>query len=72
MWWHNWRYLPPTKDEALSPVAFRMEGLPIAEPSPAMRESAESGARRLVEIIAGQQQTQRTLLDLLRVEYPGK
>ena len=22
MWWHNWRYLPHMKDEALSPVAF--------------------------------------------------
>ena len=51
------------KDESLSPVAFRMEALPIAEPSPAMRESAGSAARRLVEITAGQQQTQRTLLD---------
>ena len=69
MWWHNWRYLPHMKDEALSPVAFRMEELPIAEPSPAMRESAESAARRLVEITAGQQQTQRTLSGLVNQAY---
>ena len=30
MWWYAWRYLPHMKDEALSPVAFKMETLPIA------------------------------------------
>jgi hypothetical protein len=30
MWWHNWRYLPHMKDEALTPVAFKMEHLPVA------------------------------------------
>ena len=37
MWWHNWRYLPHMKDEALSPVAFLMESLPIARPPDAIR-----------------------------------
>jgi len=69
MWWHNWRYLPRMKDEALSPVAFRMEELPIAEPTPSIREAAEKAVRRLIEIASRQQQTQRTLLDWLRVEY---
>lgn len=69
MWWHNWRYLPHMKDEALSPVGFLMENLPIAEPSTAIREAAEKAVRRLIEITARQQQTQRTLLDWLRVEY---
>lgn len=69
MWWHNWRYLPHMKDEALSPVAFKMEELPIAEPTAAIREAAEKAVRRLIEITARQQQTQRTLLDWLRVEY---
>ncbi len=32
MWWHNWRYLPHMKDEALSPVGALMEKLPIAPP----------------------------------------
>jgi type I restriction-modification system DNA methylase subunit len=31
-WWHNWRYLPHMKDEALSPAGFLMGKLPIAEP----------------------------------------
>ncbi|MCX6914391.1 MAG: Eco57I restriction-modification methylase domain-containing protein, partial [Verrucomicrobia bacterium] len=69
MWWHNWRYLPHMKDEALSPVAFRMEELPIAEPTAAIREAAETAVRRLIEITSRQQQTQRTLLDWLRMEY---
>ena len=69
MWWHNWRYLPHMKDEALSPVAFRMEELPIAEPTASIREAAETAVRRLIELTSRQQQTQRTLLDWLRVEY---
>jgi len=69
MWWHNWRYLPHMKDEALSPVAFRMEELPITEPTAAIREAAETTVRRLIDIAGRQQQTQRTLLDRLRVEY---
>src|ERR1035438_3437745 len=46
-----------------------MEVLPIAEPTPAIREAAETAVRRLIEITSRQQQTQRTLLDWLRVEY---
>jgi len=69
MWWHNWRYLPHMKDEALSPVAFKMENLPIAEPTAAIREAAETVVRRLIEITAARQQTQRSVLDWLRVEY---
>jgi hypothetical protein len=69
MWWHNWRFLPHMKDEALSPVAFRMEELPIAEPTASIREAAENTVRRLIELTSRQQQTKRTLLDWLRVEY---
>ena len=69
MWWHNWRYLPHMKDEALSPAGFLMEDLPIAEPTASIREAAETDVRRLIEITSHQQQTQRTLLDWLRVEY---
>lgn len=57
------------KDEALSPVAFKMAELPIAEPTAAIRESAEFAVRRLIEITASQQQTVRNVLDWLRVEY---
>lgn len=46
-----------------------MTELPIAEPTAAIREAAETAVRRLIEITASQQQTQRTVLDWLRVEY---
>jgi TaqI-like C-terminal specificity domain/Eco57I restriction-modification methylase len=69
MWWHNWRYLPHMKDEALSPLGVLMDALPIAEPTPFIRTAAETAVRRLIEITASRQQTQRTILDWLRVEY---
>ena len=29
LWWHNWRFLPHMKDEALTPMTFLMELLPV-------------------------------------------
>lgn len=69
MWWHNWRYLPHMKDEALNPAGFRMESLPIAEPTPDIREQAEAGVTRLIELTGESQQQNRELLDWLRVEF---
>jgi hypothetical protein len=69
MWWHNWRTFTHLKDEALSPMAYMVEALPIAEPGTAIREAAETAVRRLIEITSRQQQTHHTLLDWLRVEY---
>ena len=50
MWWHNWRYLPHMKDEALSPVAFRMEELPIAVPTDDLRSTVELAVSRQIQI----------------------
>jgi hypothetical protein len=69
VWWYNWRYLPHMKDEALSPVAFLMESLPIAEPTDAIRRKVEEAVHRLVEITHTQQTTRHQLLDWLRVEH---
>ena len=69
MWWHNWRYLPHMKDEALAPVGYLVAEFPIAEPTAAIRAATETAVRRLIDITASQQQTQRTVLDWLRVEY---
>ena len=33
MWWHNWRYLPHMKDEAVSPNGYLVAALPIAQPT---------------------------------------
>ncbi len=69
LWWHNWRFLPHMKDEALSPVAFLMEKLPIAAPTDDCRSQIEACARRLIDIAAGQQTTRRDILDWLKVEH---
>jgi Eco57I restriction-modification methylase len=69
MWWHNHRYLPHMKDEALTPVAFLVEKLPIAMPSEITRQEVEQSVRRLIEITASRRLTTRDLLDWLRVEH---
>lgn len=69
LWWHNWRYFPHMKDEALSPVGFLMESLPIARPSDELRDSMAIASRRLIDITNTQHATRRELLDWLRVEH---
>ena len=69
MWWHNWRYLPHMKDEALSPVAFMMESLPIARPSDEVRTGVESAVRRLIDITTELQAGRSAMLDWLRLEF---
>ena len=68
-WWYNWRYLPHMKDEALSPVGFLMESLPIARPSDAIRCKTETAVNRVVAIAGKQQETRRVILDWLRLQY---
>ena len=68
-WWHNWRYLPHMKDEALSPVGFLMECLPVAKPADSVRARVEAAVGRLVQITGMLHSTRRRLLDWLRVEY---
>jgi hypothetical protein len=48
MWWHNWRYLTHLKDEALSPQAYRIERLPIAGASEAVKNQAADSVARLI------------------------
>ena len=69
LWWHNWRYLPHMKDEALNPAGFRMEGLPIAEPTPALRTEIEQHTAEALTLTSATQTASRELLDWLRVEF---
>ena len=68
MWWHNWRYLPHMKDEALNPAGFRMETLPIAEPTPETRTQVEERVASLLALAQGSQDQVRELLNWLRLE----
>jgi hypothetical protein len=68
MWWHNWRYLPHMKDEALSPAGFLMECLPIPRPTDAQREEVERLVSRLIDLKGGSTDGLRALLDWLQSE----
>ncbi len=68
-WWFNWRHLPHMKDEALTPAAFLVAEIPIAEPTSEIRKATEAAVRRLIEIQASQQKNKHTVLDWLRMEY---
>lgn len=69
MWWHNWRHLPHMKDEALSPVGFLMEALPIARRSERVSRQVGELVGRVVGIATAQHETTRVVLDWLRVEH---
>ena len=69
MWWHNWRYLPHMKDDALNPAAFKMDSLPIAVPDDRLREEVVGLAGRLVDLQRDRLDRAAELLDWLRVEY---
>jgi hypothetical protein len=57
------------KDEALSPVAFLLEKLPIARPSADIRHQVEEGTTRLIDIRALLASTRRDILDWLKMEH---
>ena len=69
MWWHNWRFLPHMKDEALNPAGFLMEQIPIAAPTDATRAEVEPAVARLIAITQANQESRRDTLDWLRSEF---
>ncbi|MCX6928622.1 MAG: class I SAM-dependent DNA methyltransferase, partial [Verrucomicrobia bacterium] len=68
-WWFAWRRAVHGKDEALRFIKEFVQDLPIPRPTPEQRQAADATVRRLIEITSREHQTQRTLLDWLRVEY---
>jgi len=68
-WWYAWRAAVHGKDEALRLFTWFLEEFPVAQPHPPQQDEAPSLVRRLVEISQQQQETRRTILDWLRVEY---
>ncbi len=69
MWWHNWRYLPHMKDEALSPVGVLMATLPIALPTEIIRAEVEEIVARLMKMRRTGYEMRRLMLDWLRTEF---
>lgn len=68
VWWHNWRYLPHMKDEALSPVGELMVDVPIARPTRVHREVAEDLVSGLQDSRSKERVQLLEVLDWLRVE----
>lgn len=75
MWWHNWRYLPHMKDDALSPVAFKMEALSVAS-SMADQTATSSDVDHLIALTDQVRVAATTIHDWLRLEFgldrPGR
>ena len=69
MWWHNWRFLPHMKDEALSPMSFRMELVPIAPMDDNVRLTAQLHVEALVTITQQLRTVDATIRDWLRHEF---
>jgi hypothetical protein len=69
MWWHNWRYLPHMKDEALSPATFLIETLSIADPGPEERARAAAMVTSLVDVHENAASARTALTDWYRAEH---
>jgi hypothetical protein len=69
MWWHNWRYLPHMKDEALTPSGFLMEKLPIVQPSEKIRNAVVASVENLIKITEEKRQGDCAFLDWLKMEF---
>jgi len=69
LWWHNFRQLPHMKDEALAPVAYMVEVLPIAQPTAEIRHVIENCVRRLIAIDTEQRTGRGSILDWLHAEH---
>jgi hypothetical protein len=68
IWWHNWRYLPHMKDEALTPKAELLQDLPIAPPTDSIRAESEELVSQLIEITKANQDSHRDVLNWLQLE----
>lgn len=69
MWWHNFRYLPHMKDEALTPIGVMMESVPIAPPSRIGADLADQLVPEIVKLSKEQLEAGRNMLDWLRASF---
>jgi hypothetical protein len=70
MWWYNWRLLPHLKDEALSPMAYKMANLPIAQPSSQKDlKAAEKATGRMIALSSETRAANGAIADWLKHEF---
>lgn len=68
MWWYNWRHLTHLKDEALSPMGYRMEVVPIPPINGDDRGRAEDSTGALLNSTAAIRAADHALSDWLAHE----
>jgi hypothetical protein len=69
VWWHNWRYLPHMKDEALTPKGDLMERLPIAHANEKVVTEGSTRADRLSRLTLNVDESRRILVDWYGAEH---
>ena len=69
MWWHNWRFLQHLKDEALSPMGYRVERLPIPAFADGVQGEVSTKTTKLIELTKSTQQATAAIQDWLRLEF---
>lgn len=69
LWWFGTRHFPHMKDEALTPMGFKMEQLPIARPNLRQADRAADLTARLAEIHRDRHKSAAALSDWLHVEW---
>ncbi len=68
LWWFNWRHLPHMKDEALSPMAYRMERVPICEPLEEDRLAFVDATNGCIDLTAHIREADEAICDWLSTE----
>jgi hypothetical protein len=69
MWWRNWRALTHLKDEALSPMGYMMDVMPIADPGEHLRDQIVNLTPHLPSIYNEKHTLTAAWLDWLQVQH---
>ncbi|MDD1441588.1 BREX-1 system adenine-specific DNA-methyltransferase PglX [Dolichospermum sp. ST_sed3] len=69
IWWYSQRVFTKMLSDAISPMGYLFETLPIAQPTPEIRAEVEAIATRLIEITKLNGQVYKEVLDWLQIEY---
>jgi hypothetical protein len=76
IWWYSHRVFTKMLSDAISPMGYLFENLPIAPPTDEIRSQVEPIVSRLIEITKANQEAYRDVLDWLRsrfrIEKPGQ
>ncbi|MFM6118921.1 MAG: Eco57I restriction-modification methylase domain-containing protein, partial [Sphaerospermopsis kisseleviana] len=69
IWWYSQRIFTKMLSDAISPMGFLFETLPIAQPTAEIRAEVEEIVTRLIEITKLNGQVYKDVLDWLQIEY---